>query len=147
LTQTSDLQVNGVVKKDLTVEQTLTTRDIFLTDSSGNRSIELLGDEGDIRLLNAADCAEDFDIVESEDFEPGTVMVLNNEGRLCQSLGAYDTKVVGVISGAGGYKPGLVLDKVPDRKNRQPVALMGKVYCKVDAGQEPIEVGDLLTTA
>ena len=28
-----------------------------------------------------------------------------------------------------------------------PVALMGKVYCKVDAGYSPIDVGDLLTTS
>jgi hypothetical protein len=28
-----------------------------------------------------------------------------------------------------------------------PIALMGKVYCKVDASLAPIEVGDLLVTA
>jgi hypothetical protein len=28
-----------------------------------------------------------------------------------------------------------------------PIALMGKVYCKVDAGYGAIEVGDLLTTS
>ena len=28
-----------------------------------------------------------------------------------------------------------------------PVALLGKVYCKVDAGYSPVEVGDLLTTS
>jgi hypothetical protein len=28
-----------------------------------------------------------------------------------------------------------------------PVALMGKVYCKVDADYAPIEIGDLLTTS
>jgi hypothetical protein len=28
-----------------------------------------------------------------------------------------------------------------------PVALMGKVFCKVDAQYSPIEVGDLLTTS
>jgi hypothetical protein len=28
-----------------------------------------------------------------------------------------------------------------------PVALMGKVYCKVDASYGPIRVGDLLTTS
>ena len=36
---------------------------------------------GDIRLLNA-DCAEDFDICETEQIEPGTVMVLGEEGKL-----------------------------------------------------------------
>ena len=28
-----------------------------------------------------------------------------------------------------------------------PVALVGKVYCKVDARYSPVEVGDLLTTS
>jgi len=31
--------------------------------------------------------------------------------------------------------------------NRKPVALFGKVYCKVDANLGAIEVGDLLTTS
>jgi hypothetical protein len=30
---------------------------------------------------------------------------------------------------------------------RVPIALIGKVYCKVDAQYAPIEVGDLLTTS
>lgn len=40
----------------------------------------------DIRLLNpAGDCAEDFDVDEQELTEPGTVMVLCEEGVLHQS--------------------------------------------------------------
>ncbi|MGH8547998.1 MAG: hypothetical protein ACRERU_05260 [Methylococcales bacterium] len=65
---------------------------------------------GDIRLVNA-DCAEDFDISAGEQVEPGTVMVIDETGSLQQSRQAYDRRVAGVISGAGGYKPGIVLDK------------------------------------
>jgi hypothetical protein len=101
---------------------------------------------GDIRLLNA-DCAEDFDIAEADLVEPGTVMVLGEEGVLYPSQQAYDKRVAGVISGAGDYKPGLILDKQQSRSNRKPIALLGKVYCKVDASYAPIEVGDLLTTS
>jgi hypothetical protein len=39
---------------------------------------------GDIRLTNA-DCAEDFYIAGTEPVEPGTVMVLGEEGALIQS--------------------------------------------------------------
>jgi hypothetical protein len=60
---------------------------------------------------------------------------------------AYDKRVAGVISGAGNYKPGLILDKQESSNNRVPIALMGKVYCKVDASYGAIEVGDLLTTS
>lgn len=101
---------------------------------------------GDIRLLNA-DCAEDFDICETENVEAGTVMVLGEEGVLYPSQQAYDKRVAGVVSGAGQYKPGIVLDKQDTGKLRKPIALMGKVYCKVDAEYGDIEIGDLLTTS
>jgi hypothetical protein len=55
--------------------------------------------------------------------------------------------VAGVISGAGSYKPGLILDKQVTSRNRQPVALLGKVFCKVDAQFGSIAIGDLLTTS
>jgi len=74
-------------------------------------------------------------------------MVLTPEGALQPSQQAYDKKVAGVISGAGDYKPGIVLDKQPSQNTRMPIALLGKVYCKVDAQYAPIEVGDLLTTS
>jgi hypothetical protein len=101
---------------------------------------------GDIRLTNA-DCAEDFDVLDSVTAEPGTVMVLGDEGGLSASSKAYDKRVAGVVSGAGSYKPGIVLDKQISDRIRRPIALLGKVYCKVDAQYGPIEIGDLLTTS
>ncbi|WP_445372354.1 hypothetical protein ACH518_06845 [Methylomonas sp. HW2-6] len=101
--------------------------------------------DGDIRLLNA-DCAEDFDICDA-DIEAGTVMVLGDDGSLHPSSQAYDKRVAGVVSGAGQYQPGIVLDKQPTGKPRKPIALMGKVYCKVDAAFGAIDAGDLLTTS
>jgi hypothetical protein len=101
---------------------------------------------GDIFLTNA-DCAEDFDITAAEQIEPGTVMVINQEGVLQPGEHAYDKRAAGVIAGAGPYKSGLVLDRQPLQHNRLPVALVGKVYCKVDAQYGSIDVGDLLTTS
>lgn len=102
---------------------------------------------GDDIVLANADCAEDFDIAGLAKVEPGTVMVIESEGALRESDRAYDKRVAGVISGAGKYKPGIVLDKQESSNNRMPIALMGKVYCKVDASYGAIEVGDLLTTS
>lgn len=102
---------------------------------------------GDIVLTNAADCAEEFDVTDAAEIEPGTVMVLDQHGAVRSSWQAYDKKVAGVISGAGGYKPGVILDKRDASEGRMPVALVGKVYCKVDAQYAPVEVGDLLTTS
>lgn len=121
----------------------------FFAKHMGNRTAgRFEGDvevTGDIRLTNA-DCAEDFDIVDAC-LEPGTVMVVGEEGTLHKSYQPYDRRVAGVISGAGDYKPGIVLDKQHSKTNRKPIALLGKVYCKVDASYASIEVGDLLTTA
>ena len=74
-------------------------------------------------------------------------MVLDQHGALEPSQQAYDKKVAGVISGAGDYRPGLILGKRESSEARTLVALVGKVYCKVDAQFAPIEVGDLLTTS
>jgi hypothetical protein len=108
---------------------------------------------GNLNMINSAsdiilsDCAEDFDISAADIVEPGTVMVIDRQGALRQSEQAYDKRVAGVISGAGDYRPGITLGKQQSGNNRMPVALLGKVYCKVDARCSPIEVGDLLTTS
>jgi hypothetical protein len=102
---------------------------------------------GDVFLTTGADCAEDFDIMQQEKVEPGTVMIINDTGKLEESRTAYDKRVAGVISGAGEFKPAITLDKQLSENNRQPIALLGKVFCKVDAQYGAIEVGDMLTTS
>lgn len=106
----------------------------------------LLSVEGDIALTNA-DCAEDFNIADADSVEPGTVMVLGDDESLHPCCHPFDKRVAGVVSGAGGYKPGIVLDKQQSQSNRKPIALLGKVFCKVDAQYGAIQVGDLLTTS
>ena len=70
-------------------------------------------------------------------------------GQLCARLTGIDVPEPNdrVISGAGEYKPGLILDKQPSKTDRSPVALMGKVCCQATADYGAIEVGDLLTTS
>ncbi|WP_433355486.1 hypothetical protein ACQP25_16865 [Microtetraspora malaysiensis] len=100
---------------------------------------------GDISLIGA-DLAEHFEIVGSDDTGPGTVMVLDGVDRVRISDRPYDRRVAGVVSGAGEYRPGVIMG------HRGPatgsaLALLGKVYCKVDASFAPVETGDLLTTS
>jgi len=102
--------------------------------------------EGDI-LLAGADCAEQFDVIDAADVEPGSVLVIDEGGGLRQSDRPYDTKVAGVVSGAGDYRPGMILDRRQSNSGRLCVALVGKAYCKVDASYGAIAVGDLLTTS
>jgi hypothetical protein len=104
---------------------------------------------GDIQLtaLTGSDCAERFDIAGSDQCDPGTVMVMEHTGVLIPSWSEYDRRVAGVVSGAGGLRPGVILEGQPGTGRRLPIALIGKVYCKVVADDSPIEVGDLLTTS
>jgi hypothetical protein len=75
------------------------------------------------------------------------VVVLDDDGRLRLSTKPYDTRVAGVVCGAGDFRPGLVLGHTRDSAPRARVALMGRVFCLVDATRRPIRPGDLLTTS
>jgi len=119
---------------------------IRVRNAKGDVSVVIDGESGDITLPNA-DCAEDFELSGGAGCEPGTVMVFDGLGRLHESTKAYDRKVAGVLSGAGSFRPGIVLDRHPASGGRRPLALAGKVYCKVDADYSTIEAGDLLTTS
>jgi hypothetical protein len=93
-----------------------------------------------------SDFAEHFDLADVET-EPGTVTAIDQDGNLRPSIQPYDKKVAAVVSGAGNFRPAIVLGKQEQSSRRMAIALVGKVYCKVDANNSPIEVGDLLTTS
>jgi len=72
----------------------------------------------------------------------------DSPGDLTVSNKAYDRRVAGIISGAGGVSPGMLMGQKGSKANGEtPVALTGRVYCLVDASINPIEPGDLLTTS
>src|SRR6185369_2845887 len=100
--------------------------------------------DGDVQLTGA-DLAEQFGMI-GPVAEPGSVVVLVGNDQVCVSEEPYDRRVGGIVSGAGNYRPGIVLDRQPDA-NRCALALSGKVWCKVDADFSPVEVGDMLTTS
>src|SRR5215831_486929 len=97
-------------------------------------------------VLQNGDCAEEFD-ASTTAIDPGTVVVLDDDGTVRPSNSSYDKRVAGVVSGAGDYKPALILDRQDSGNKRVPVSFLGKVYCKVDAEYGSIRVGDLLTTS
>jgi hypothetical protein len=127
---------------------------LFVKDDAGHNTIHMSGGtgninlEGDIRFTNLqGDCAEEFDVAGVDAPDPGTVMVIREGGSLTRSTIDYDRCVAGVISGAGELRPGIILGKQEGQQGRLPLALVGKVYCKVDAQYGKINVGDLLTTS
>jgi hypothetical protein len=120
--------------------------DLRIWGADGQVKIHLDGGTGDIKL-SGADCAEDFEVEELEEVEPGSVMAIADEGKLRRCAQAYDRRVAGVISGAGSHRPGIILGRQGSGGNRIPLALSGRVHCRVDAGYGPVGVGDLLTTS
>lgn len=87
----------------------------------------------DVLLLPGKDCAEQFVLADAERGEVGSVMVLDDSERLVACSVPYDSRVAGVISGASEYQPALILGSREMRSNHRPIALMGRVFCKVDA--------------
>jgi hypothetical protein len=103
--------------------------------------------EQDIIILNAGDIAEEFDVNDGDEAQPGTLMVFGADGRLTLSTEEYDPRVAGIVAGAGDLRPAMILDQRATREQRRAIALMGKVYCKVDADLAPVVSGDLLTSS
>jgi hypothetical protein len=141
----NDIEVSDSLQvKDVVATGSITSKDFTVSgDIAANGNINVKGDV----FLTGADCAEQFDLRDDQVAEPGTVMAIDETGGLRASSKAYDRAVAGVVSGAGEFRPGIVLDQRSDAQGRAAIALVGKVYCKVDADVAPIGVGDLLTTS
>jgi hypothetical protein len=104
---------------------------------------------GKVGITGGADLAERFATADNAKVEPGTVMVIDdkNVGKLKASDSAYDGKVVGIVSGAGGINTGLTLHQDGALEGDLVVAIAGRVNCKAEAYSAPIKPGDLLTTS
>ena len=131
-------------KKKITLEGGGDAGTIVLKDKNDNTTLTLDGATGDIKL-SGADCAEMFKLGDGSKVDAGTVLVMDDQGSVHPCDRAYDRRVTGVVSGAGNHRPGIILNS--HGSESVPVALMGRVFCKVDATDQPIEVGDLLTTS
>ena len=145
----ANLTAAGVVEATKGVESSgdfKTTAGNFIT-TSGHFTTQTGTVTASDVILAGGDCAEQFDAPRAEEIEPGAVLVIDERGALEPCSKPYDRRVAGVVSGAGGLRPGIVLDQRPGAHGRATIALVGKVYCKADADFGSIEVGDLLTTS
>lgn len=132
---------------------------ISLTNAAGVETITLDSDFGgdgrvitqELQITGGSDLSEQFDInAKSETLQPGMVVCIDPQrpGELRVSTQAYDSTVAGIISGAGGVKPGMLMGQRGSKADgAHPVALTGRVYCLADASNGSIQPGDLLTTS
>lgn len=132
---------------------------ITLRKADGTATIELdaeFSGEGRIRtqvleITGGADLSEQFHVTADDAaIQPGMVVCIDpkNPGKLVVSHNAYDRTVAGIVSGADGVKPGLLMGQhgtIAD--GAFPVALTGRVWCFADETAGAIQPGDLLTTS
>ena len=116
---------------------------VFTVKADGTTEVEVL------KLTGGADVAEPFPISDNEEIPAGALVVIDehNPGKLKLSTKSYDTRVAGVVSGAGGVNPGMILHQQGMLDDGREVALTGRVYALVDASYGSIKPGDLLTTS
>lgn len=103
-----------------------------------------------ISITGGADLSEPFDLAEAlGDVEPGSVLVIDpeNPGSLTLSGRPYDPRVAGIVSGAGGVRPGLTLSQQGKLDGGHQVALSGRVYVRASTENGPIRPGDMITTS
>lgn len=95
-----------------------------------------------------ADIAEPFQM-SNADIPKGSLVIIDDEhpGRLKISDRSYDTRVAGIVSGANGINPGIVLQQEGFNDDGAKVALSGRVYALADATKHSIKPGDLLTSS
>ncbi len=105
----------------------------------------------ELQITGGSDLSEHFDIQALENApRPGMVVCIDpsHPGELTVSSRAYDRTVAGVISGAGGVNPGMLMGQSGTKADgKHPVALTGRVYCLADTANGAIQPGDLLTTS
>ncbi len=104
---------------------------------------------GVLQITGGSDLAENFEIDRVETVKPGMLVAIDPDktGKLVLARGAYNRRVVGIVSGANGLGAGMLL---PDPKNAEgalPVALSGRAWVYADANKYPIRPGDMLTTS
>ncbi len=104
-----------------------------------------------LTITGGADIAEPFEITAENEqvVEAGAIVVIDeiNPGKLKLSQQAHDKKVIGIISGANGVNPGMVLSQEEALGSGENVAISGRVYVKANASNGTIQPGDFLTTS
>ena len=107
-----------------------------------------------LQINGGSDLAEPFSVssgASTARVESGMVMVIDRDraGELRVASEPYDSRVAGVVSGANGLSPGLVMQSEDKHEadGKHPVALSGRVWCWVDASFGSVQPGDLLTTS
>lgn len=102
-----------------------------------------------LAITGGADLVEGFRAAKGAVPQPGSVVALDPDGDpgVCETTQPYDPRVVGIVSGAGGVEPGLLLGQRGVLEGEVPVALTGRVYVRCCVENGAVRAGDLLTSS
>ncbi len=100
-----------------------------------------------LQITGGGDLVEGFDA--DPECTPGSVVVIDarRPGQLTLSSEAYDRKVAGVVSGAGGIEHGIHMGQDGVLDGSTLVAMTGRVYVRCTTENGAIAPGDRLTSA
>ena len=105
----------------------------------------------DLEITGGSDLAEMFDITDDQSkIIPGLIVSIDpdNSGKLTISKSAYDSNIAGVISGANGIKPGIIMGQEGSvASGDHSITLSGRAYVKANTSNGNIKIGDLITSS
>jgi hypothetical protein len=115
-----------------------TAHELFRVGNDGMTTVKAL------TITGGSDLAEPFEISDQDSAPKGAVVVIDDQhpGRLRVSDQPYDKRVAGVVSGAGGLKPGLTMAQQGATDKGAAVALSGRVYTLATAANGAMKVTD-----
>ncbi|MBK8503331.1 MAG: hypothetical protein IPL46_14605 [Saprospiraceae bacterium] len=105
----------------------------------------------EIEIQGGSDLAELFEITGlSEKIKPGMLVSLDPTaaGKLRQTQSSYDPFIAGVVSGANGIKPGILMGQHGTiAHGEELVTISGRTYITCNTTGGSIRIGDLLTSS
>ena len=122
----------------------------YFADEDGERRVELgvyKDGDGYIRVNGAKvhDYAELLEIATRDGIRAGSVVAYDPDaGGIAPASIRNARLVIGVVSGAGSFRPGMVIGSRADGSRDFPVSMSGVIYVRVSGESGPIEPGDLL---
>ena len=121
----------------------------LVTNFNNTGDARVITDE--VQITGGSDLAELFEITNQErEIVPGYLVSLDPTapGKLKISDEPYDKKIAGIISGANGIKPGILMGQDDTMATGDDlVTLSGRTYVMANTSNGDIKIGDMITTS
>ena len=120
----------------------------LVTNYAGTNDARIITDE--LQINGGADLAELFDIVGIHAVQKGLLVSIDPEepGKLRVTDKPYDKKIAGIIAGANGVKPGILMGQDGTSAfGDDLVTLSGRTYVMANTEGGKIQPGDFLTSS